>query len=160
MIPIYIFLALLIAFLWGIQPVIHKYLLTKFNWFTIMFISSIIYFIALCITLLFSKTKSDFSRDLHNGTTQDFIIIATTSIITVFLVNMIYYYVLKNHETSIISALIYSAPVFTLVISYLFLSERIQLIGIIGILLILSGVFCVSLNNNTSKLFNKYDTIE
>lgn len=62
-----------------------------------------------------------------------------------------YYYILKDHETSIISALIYSSPVFTLVIAYLFLKERLDIYGFSGILAIIVGVILVSQNNQSSR---------
>ena len=160
MIPNFILLALFIAFLWGIQPVIHKYLLKRVNSITIMLISSIVYLIALLIKISFSQTYNLFLGDIGKLTARDFLIICVTSLFTVFLANMIYYYILKDNETSIIVSLIYSAPVFTLLLSYLFLKEKIDLLGIIGILLIILGVGCVSLNNNTARLFDSSYDIE
>jgi drug/metabolite transporter (DMT)-like permease len=62
-----------------------------------------------------------------------------------------YYYILKNHESSIISALVYSSPVFTLIIAYIFLKERLDIYGISGIFLMILGVILVSNNNKFSK---------
>ncbi len=62
-----------------------------------------------------------------------------------------YYYILKNHESSIISALIYSSPVFTLIIAYIFLKERLDIYGISGIFFMILGVILVSNNNKFSK---------
>jgi drug/metabolite transporter (DMT)-like permease len=160
MIPTFVLLSLVIAFLWGIQPVIHKYLLKRVNAITIMLISSIVYLLALLITLSFSQIYNIFKVDIGKLTTRDFLIIILTSVFTVFLANMIYYYILKDNETSIIVSLIYSAPVFTLLLSYLFLKEKIEPLGIIGICLIISGVGCVSLNNNTARLFDSSYDIE
>jgi drug/metabolite transporter (DMT)-like permease len=69
----------------------------------------------------------------------------------IFLANMMYYYILKNHESSIISALVYSSPVFTLIIAYIFLKERLDIYGISGIFLMILGVILVSNNNKFSK---------
>jgi drug/metabolite transporter (DMT)-like permease len=62
-----------------------------------------------------------------------------------------YYYTLKDNETSIISALIYSSPIFTLIFSYLYFKERLDIYGISGILAIIIGVILVSQNNQFSK---------
>jgi drug/metabolite transporter (DMT)-like permease len=62
-----------------------------------------------------------------------------------------YYYILKNHESSIISALVYSSHVFTLIIAYIFLKERLDIYGISGIFLMILGVILVSNNNKFSK---------
>ena len=145
----YILFALLISFLWGIQPVIHKHLLGKYNAVTIMLLSTLIYFI-LIIALSISKPR-EVSSDLNKMSVKDFMIIIFTSIITVFIANIIYYYVLKDHESSIISALIYSSPVFTLIIAYLFLKERLNKYSILGIIAIVFGVILISNNNITDK---------
>jgi uncharacterized membrane protein len=160
MIPLFILLALFIAFLWGIQPVIHKYLLKKIDGITLMLISSIVYLLAIIIKVFFSQSYNIFLRDISKLTPIDTTIIILTSIFTVFLANMIYYIILKDHETSIVVSLMYSAPVFTLLLSYLFLKEKIEFIGIIGIISIIFGVGCISLNNNTSKLFDSSNDIE
>jgi len=160
MIPTFILLSLFIAFLWGIQPVIHKYLLKKINGITLMLISSIVYLLAVCLTVVvMSKTNKNIVDDLRTLTSTDFIIIIVTAIFTVFLANMIYYYVLKDHETSFIASLMYTSPIFTLILSYLFLKEKIEWIGILGIILMFLGVGCVSFNH-TPKLFDTVDDIE
>ena len=78
-------------------------------------------------------------------------ILVALSIFTAFLANIMYYYILKDHELSIISALIYSSPVFTLVIAYLFLKERLDIYGFSGIMAIIVGVILISQNNQSSR---------
>jgi drug/metabolite transporter (DMT)-like permease len=156
MIPFYIILALVISFLWGMQPVLHKYLLNKINGSTIMLLSSFIYFIAVFITFFLTKNQSIVIKDFKKMNGKDLTVIICTSLFTIFFTNVIYFYILKDHESSIISALIYSSPVFTLIVSYLFLSEKLEAIGVIGILLVLAGVICISLNNNTQRLLGYY----
>jgi drug/metabolite transporter (DMT)-like permease len=70
------------------------------------------------------------------------------SVFTIFMANMIYYYILKNHDSSIISALIYSSPVFTLIIAHLFLKERLDIYGVSGIFAIIIGVILISQNKS------------
>ena len=84
-------------------------------------------------------------------TKKDIIIIVLTSAIATFMANVLYYTILKNHESSLISALIYSSPIFTLILAYIFLKERINTIGIFGILFIVLGIICIAMNNGTSK---------
>jgi len=159
-IPFYIILALVISFLWGMQPVIYKYLLHKFNGSTIMLLSSFIYFVAVFITFFIIKNQDIIIKDIKKMNGKDLTVIICTSIFTAFLTNVIYFYILKDNESSIISALIYSSPVFTLIVSYLFLSEKLEAIGIIGILLGVAGVICISLNNNTKRLLGYYQNAD
>ena len=156
MIPLYIILALITSFLWGIQPVLHKHSLQKFDGTTIMLLTSFIYFVAVFITFFLTKNQKIIIKDIKKMNKIDSTIIICTAIFTAFLTNVIYFYILKDNESSIISALIYSSPVFTLIVSYLFLNEKLEAIGIIGILFVLVGVICISLNNNTRKVLGYY----
>lgn len=156
MIPVYVLLALCIAFLWGIQPVIHKHLLKKINSITIMLISTTIYLLAILIKVSFSQTYSLFMNDIKKLSINDYLMISMTSLFTVFLANIIYYSILKDNDTSIVVSLIYSAPIFTLFLSYLFLNERLEPIGIIGIFLVFLGVGCISLNNKLETILETH----
>ena len=142
----YIFLAILISFLWGIQAVINKHLLEKFNQITIMFVSSLIYCF-LIIILAITNSKRVLS-DINKFTYTDMLTVIALSVFTIFMANMIYYYILKNHDSSIISALIYSSPVFTLIIAHLFLKERLDIYGVSGIFAIIIGVILISQNKS------------
>jgi len=146
---LYIFLALLISFLWGVQPVIHKHLLKKYNHITIMLVSSIVYFALLIVTSII-KNK-EVMADLQKMTARDLSILTALSFFTVFMANIIYYYILKDHESSLISALIYSSPVFTLIFAYLFLKERLDIYGLSGIFAIIAGVILISNNNQSTR---------
>ncbi len=141
----YIWIALLISFLWGIQNVIHKDLLTHISGLSIMFYSSIIYAFLLLIVAFYNKTIM--IKDLKKINLRIGSIIFFTTLFTIFLTNILYYYILKSHETSIISALVYSAPVFTVIFAYLFLNEKLSLSGFIGILLIIIGTILINIDN-------------
>jgi len=146
----YIFLALFISFLWGLQPVVHKQLLQKLDLITILLISTFVNFSLVVIVALVQKQK--ILSDLKKITFSDVSIIAAVSAFTVFLSNIIYLYVLKSHESSIISALIYSSPVFTLLISYFYLRERLHVYGFLGVCSIILGVILIAQNNPTKIL--------
>ena len=145
----YILVALFIALCWGILPVAHKSILTHLSPITIMLFTAAIYTFLLIIYAAMN-TKLIY-KDIRNITNKDIIIIVFSAVIATFMGNVLYFTILKNHESSIISALIYSSPIFTLIIAYIFLKERINTIGVFGILFIVLGVICISMNNGTSK---------
>jgi len=150
----YIFLALFISFLWGIQVVIHKHLLTNFYFVTIMLVSNVInvsLIIALSIYL-----KNDVFTDLKKITFRDAVILVCLPIFTVFIANIIYYYILKKHESSLVSAITYSSPAFTLILAYLFLNERLDIYGLSGIFAIIAGVVLISNNNSSYKILQLF----
>ena len=143
----YIFVALFVSLLWGIQPVLHKLLLSKYKPITILIISSFLYFYL--IAMVAFARNADVKNDLDNITRRDILIILSIGLFSGFIGNMLYLYVLKDHNTSIISALIYSSPVFTLIISYLFLNEKLNMYGLLGVITIIIGVILVSLNEKS-----------
>ena len=63
-----------------------------------------------------------------------------------FIPNILYFYLLKEHDSYVVSALVNSAPVFTVLISYFLLKEKLTKYGIIGIILIVGGIVCLSFN--------------
>ena len=141
---IYILLALIVSFLWGTVPVVHKYLLTKYQPITIMIMSNVVYLSLLLITVVFERKA--FLTDIDKMSLNDSLIIVIASIFGLYIGYKLYYYVLKDNKTSIISALIYSSPVFTLIVAYIFLKERLSMYGYLGILSILLGVILISQN--------------
>ena len=147
----YILISLFISFLWGSSTVIHKYFVQKLNILTIMFISTIVY--TACLLLFAAFNQKHLIHDYNIINNNDIVIIALTSIITGFFANYLYFYVLKDHESSLISALIYSCPIFTLLLAYLLLNERVDKYGILGIIFVVFGVGFISLNNSISPIF-------
>lgn len=134
-----LFIALLVSFLWGTQPVIHKYLLTNVNLVTILFFQTAINFI--CISALaFYNYDQIYHEIMDQLTFQKWYWIFFLSVVTIFGTNILYFYILKSNESSLVSALMYSAPVFTMILAYFLLNERIGLSGYFGIFLIIIGV--------------------
>lgn len=141
---IYIVVALFIAFLWGIHPIVNKYLLTKYEPFTIMLLASLVYFISMVtVSMIWIK---EIKRDLNKMTTRDFTVLSLLAFFAVFIANTLYYYILRGNTSSIISALIFSAPAFTLFVSYFILKEKLSGYGLLGILSIILGVVLISQN--------------
>lgn len=141
---VYIIIALVISFLWGIQPIIHKELLKDFSSPTLMFLTGFAYL--LCLSIFSYMNKETLLKEFNAINTKNIIMILFVSIITVFIVNIVYFKVLKNHEASIVSALIYTSPVFTLMVAHLLTHEELSKYGFIGIILITIGTMCVSAN--------------
>ena len=146
-----VFVALFIAFLWGIQPVVHKHLLGKYKYITIMLISVIVYFF-LVVSLALTMSK-DIKNDIRRMPIRDLLILAILSLFTIFIANMLYYYVLKNHSSSIVASLIYAAPAFTLIFAYIFLKERLTTYGVLGVIVMVIGIILIMVNESYEKEF-------
>jgi drug/metabolite transporter (DMT)-like permease len=138
----HIALALVIALLWGSQPILNRQLMGKYDPATIMLFSSVIYTI-LVMALCF-RNSSRVGEDLGKLTRKDLLILVGLPVVTIFFANLIYFHVLKNHKTSVISAIMYSAPAFTLAIAYLFYKEKLSPSALLGIGAILAGLFLLA----------------
>lgn len=141
-----IFLALFVGFLWGLAPIVHKILLKNIDFKLFMVLSSLTFFTCTCLfaayfwkDLLAEKKKLNFANVAW---------IVITAIVTGFIANLIYLFVLKDNKSYVVSALIYCSPFFTLALSYLFLkNEKITYIGASGCILITLGVILIALDH-------------
>jgi drug/metabolite transporter (DMT)-like permease len=86
------------------------------------------------------------SADLKKVSRTDYAWLAFTSIVTGFIANFLYYLILEKHESYIIAALIYSSPVFTLLLLYLFWGGAITKLGALGVFCTTMGIICISLS--------------
>jgi drug/metabolite transporter (DMT)-like permease len=63
-----------------------------------------------------------------------------SGIIAGFLANYLYFHVVQKHASYVVSALIFSSPFFTFVISYLFLKEDMTWMSVLGVFFIIVGI--------------------
>jgi drug/metabolite transporter (DMT)-like permease len=61
-----------------------------------------------------------------------------------FVANYLYYQVIRNNTSYIVAALVFSAPFFTVILSYLFLKEELTLLSGLGVFLIVAGVILLA----------------
>jgi drug/metabolite transporter (DMT)-like permease len=92
-------------------------------------------------------------KDLRLLNNWDTLLIIVYVFFTIFLSNLLILHLLKTHDSYIVSAIIEgSAPLFTLLLVYLFFEEKITLIGVVGVLLIVLGIVCVAMNGASFKI--------
>lgn len=144
-------IALLISFLWGLSVVIHKTVLNTVRPQTTMVISSIFYMMCTIAYAMYYRREIMHDRSKLNA--KAVLYIAFTAIICGFLTNALYFKILQRYESHVISALIYSSPIFTLLMSYLLLKERITMPGFLGVIFIVMGVVMLAFNRSGDELF-------
>jgi drug/metabolite transporter (DMT)-like permease len=135
--------ALLISFFWGIIPIIYKIVLKRLNNITVMLLNGLFYFILLVFLFLYNKTVV--MDDLNKITSTEYVWIFIATLFGGLIGNLLYYYILKKGEAAILTALMYTAPVVTLIAAYFILKDKITPLAITGILLIVAGVICICL---------------
>ncbi len=137
-----LFYSMFVALLWGVSPIAHKTMIGKMDTKMVFILNSVFY--TLCIigyTLYYWNHFKEQAPKLHS---KDLYYLGAISIIMSFIPNILYFYLLKEHDSYVVSALVNSAPVFTVLVSYFILKEKISKYGIIGILLIAGGIICLS----------------
>jgi uncharacterized membrane protein len=145
-----IIVALFIAFLWGAAPVIHKNILKTVDRTTIIVIGS--FFYTICIIGFAIYNWDIIKKDVSKIKTNEVFLIAFAAITTGFLASVLYFYILNSNDSYVVSALIHSSPIFTLILAFLYLREKITFIGGLGVLLIFIGVVCLAVNDHKQRI--------
>lgn len=142
-----IFIAIVISFLWGVGPVLQKYILNSINPKTLLLFNGLAYMI--CLFFYSVYHRGELYQDVtKNMNLRLFLIIMLSGTIVGFFANLLYFYVLHKKDSYIINALVCSSPLFTLIIAYLFLKEKVQLSGFIGVMCIIIGVVLIAFNDS------------
>lgn len=138
-----VLISLVIALLWSFGPILHKFIYRSNICFeTMTILSGLAYFIALIIFTAINRSK--LMNDLQKLNATYLVLIAVSAIFTAFIANMLYYYIIKANPAFLVTALTYTAPLFTLCFAAYLLKERITKYHVIGILMIVGGVLMVT----------------
>ena len=142
--PVIIMIALFVSFLWGVQPILHKYALGTVTPVFIMAASSIVYFICMIFFIAYNFKHLVVQTKLAVTRPNVLLVIVVASFITAFLANLLYLFILRDNSSYAVSALIYSAPAFTLLVSLVFLYEGVTIMGVLGVIAIVCGVILLA----------------
>ena len=141
-----VLLSLFISFMWGIQPIIHKYIFNTqaVSAVTMMVLGSFIYFV--CSFVYFLKQRNIVVNDIKQMNIMTITLLVFSAIIAGFFANYLYFSVIQKHDSYLVSALVFSSPFFTLVFSYLLLQEHVSTLAVIGVISIVFGVILLAFN--------------
>ena len=136
-------LALLVASIWGITPILEKLSLIKASPFTVLTIRFV--FTAMCVAVASIVTGKYRELSSVDGKTFLWIILAgfLGGIVGLFL----YFVALKQDLTTKIAPITATFPLFTAIYAYIFLHEPITLLRLIGIVLIVVGLMFINWNS-------------
>lgn len=137
----YLLISLLIAIIWGVVPFFTKYVLHRIHYKSLILIESILAFL-IAMTFCCCNTD-DIVDDFKNVDGLSIVAIILIGL-SVFSANILYYSIIKDHETYLISTIISTSPLIVLFISYFFLKERMNWLKILGVFLIVGGIFCIT----------------
>ena len=146
----YILVALLIALIWGISPIMYKHLLDRYHATSIIVFVSIVYMI--CVFIMGCYNHKEVMEDYGRININDIGWIVLVSLFGLFLANFLQVTVLKDNDPSVVSPIIYSCPLFTLLLAYMLFNTTINLSCLFGTFLIVSGVLCISICSDNADL--------
>lgn len=128
---------LVTAFCWGLSPVIYKAVLAQLAPQTTIVLSAVIYF--LIAVLYFALNRNAIVHDVKELriSAVGFLLLAN---IVVFVGQIIYVTTLQGEKSSIVATIVYTSPIFTLLLSYLFLNERLSIASIAGVGVVVIGI--------------------
>lgn len=141
-------MSLTISALYGISPLLHKYVIDSYNInsYTMMLISSTVFFACSLICYVFYKDIVKNDVKTLKTHTHILILLLLSAFFSVFIANLLYFKVLHkaNTKSYIVSSLIFTSPLFTLLLSYLLIKESIKLTAVLGVILVVSGIVVIS----------------
>jgi len=146
----YTYLAFIIAFIWGISPVLFKFFLHKnVPNYLIIFFQAFVYLIASVLYMLIWK-RDEIGIDLReNKNYIPFLIIIP--FFSVYIANFLYIFALeKRGNINIMSIIIALAPVITMIFSYFIFREMLSLKAYIGFFIILVGLMLIFMGGGTT----------
>ena len=140
--------AIIIAAIFGLTPILEKYILKSITIETMMILSGLFYGAFMAI-YVFCCHGPHFMTDIRTMINQPslFILIAISAFMVLIVANFLYLSVLRDHQASIVTAITAAYPFFTVVAGFLLFHEMISITHFIGILLITSGVFALNATN-------------
>lgn len=136
-------LAILIAFLWGVMPVCHKYVLKSHDPLALIIVGSAVY--AVCTFVLLAVQWRRIKKDLVTWRWRTVALLGGVTVVSAFLANLLYMYILQKNESHIVIALVCTSPAFTYLLAMALLGERPTAMSTLGVVLITAGIVCVGM---------------
>ena len=134
-----------VAFIFGISPIINKYILQFIRVESVVLLSGFFYCIFALLYLLFNGHTQfiiDWRTLIQNK--HVFALLLLTALLIYVVANYFYLLMLKDNKTYLVTATIAAYPLLTALFGNLLLNERISFSEFIGIMLIVSGVFILN----------------
>jgi drug/metabolite transporter (DMT)-like permease len=136
-------LSLFVAFLWATNVVIHKYGMNQsINPKTIVVLAGFAYFISIvCFAVYHYK---ELYTDIQNTNTYTIAIIAIGAFLGLFIGNLLFINLLEKQNSSLVTTIAYTTPLFVLLLALLFLkNEKVTGIQMLGILITVIGIMII-----------------
>lgn len=140
-----IFVSLIVSFLYGVSPILHKIIFNNntIHYYTLLCITSLIFFV--CSIFIYISNYKIINNNISLFSRKTILLIIIGAILSTFIANLLYFKVIQYSKSYLVSALIFSSPFFTLLLSLIFLDETINMMSFIGVSLIITGTIILSM---------------
>ncbi len=136
--------SLLVAFVWGLSPILNKKLIKDGLPVEFIFAAVAVCY-ALCVTVFILFNRRLIMAGLRKASMSHYATIVAIGVLSAFIGNIVFIKLLSKHRDSyVVTALTFISPVFTLALAYLFLKEEVTLISGLGVLLVVAGIVMVA----------------
>ena len=137
-------LALIVACIWGINPIFEKFALKNATPFSVITIRFIFTAIILGIFTLFAGRVDEIVK----VDSRSLMWILLSGLLGGLLGLFIFFVALKQEDTSKVLPIVASFPMFTAIFAYFLLGETISLKRFIGILFVIVGVVLINIKES------------
>ena len=125
-----------IAFLWAIGIFINRKIIFYLNSPEIAFCMISIVVTIFCLIYLAFQRKDDIKISMSL-----IVILFISATLCIILPNVLFFRLLQNNPSYLVTALSYTTPILVLIISIIFFREKVNMRQIIGVFLVVLGVF-------------------
>ncbi len=147
-----ILIALLIACLWGIKPVIQKHVLATLQPETVLVLSALLYGSTIAVYAIYNNKI--IIKDYPKMTKQHIMWLAIAAILCGATGTILYYQLLNIHPSYKVTAITFCSPAFTLILAYFLLKENVTKECVLGVILIVIGIVLLGRPKSIEKLKN------
>lgn len=135
-------LSLIIAASYGVLPILQKMLLNDLPVEVSFALGAPIYTSAMAAFVFYNWQR--IHPHLHKITGRHLALVIGSSLVCSFFTNLLLLRVMRQNDSFIVTAVTCSSPVFTAVLGYLVLKEKITLVSGVGVALVTAGVILLS----------------
>lgn len=139
-------ISLVIICIWGAIPILLKQLVQKHTAYPVMLISALM-FGCVGVLLTMFHARKQVSKVIKNFSKLEWLSLAFIVIAGSFFANMLYMWALERYNSAILVTVTSIFPLVTVLLGFWIFKEHLSLLTMLGILLIVTGVMCLSYSN-------------